>query len=86
MLNKQIAFDLGVSEKMIKAHRRRVMDKMGAGSLAELVRLAAALAQSRNSDRSARPGDRRHPDWRSRRPSALARSRQRTGEYVGDST
>jgi FixJ family two-component response regulator len=40
MLNKQIAADLGVSEKMIKVHRGRVMEKMLAGSLAELVRLA----------------------------------------------
>lgn len=40
MLNKQIAYELGVSEKMIKVHRGRVMTKMGAGSLAELVRLA----------------------------------------------
>ena len=40
MLNKQIAFDLRVSEKMVKVHRGRVMEKMRAGSLAELVRLA----------------------------------------------
>ena len=40
MLNKQIAFDLGVSEKMVKVHRGRVMEKVRAGSLAELVRLA----------------------------------------------
>ena len=40
MLNKQIAFDLGVSEKMVKVHRGRAMEKMRAGSLAELVRLA----------------------------------------------
>jgi FixJ family two-component response regulator len=40
MLNKQIAFDLGVSEKMVKVHRGRVMEKMRARSIAELVRLA----------------------------------------------
>jgi len=39
-LNKQIASELGVSEKMVKVHRGRVMEKMRAGSLAELVRLA----------------------------------------------
>lgn len=39
-LNKQIAFDLGAAEKTIKVHRARVMHKMGAASLAELVRLA----------------------------------------------
>ena len=43
MLNKQIAFDLGVVEKTIKVHRARVMEKMRAGSVAELVRLADAV-------------------------------------------
>jgi|SRR5256712_100376 len=40
MLNKQIASALGISEKTIKVHRARVMEKMQAGSVAELVRLA----------------------------------------------
>jgi len=40
LLNKQIAHELGASEKTIKVHRARVMQKMGARSLAELVRLA----------------------------------------------
>ena len=43
MLNKQIAYDLGVGLKTIKAHRARVMDKMRAVSVAELVRLADAV-------------------------------------------
>jgi len=40
MLNKQIASALGISEKTIKVHRARVMEKMQARSVAELVRLA----------------------------------------------
>jgi len=38
-LNKQIAADLGIAEQTVKQHRGRVMRKMQAGSLAELVRL-----------------------------------------------
>lgn len=40
LLNKQIAFELGIVEKTIKVHRARVMEKMQVDSLAELVRLA----------------------------------------------
>ncbi|NLJ27961.1 MAG: response regulator transcription factor [Deltaproteobacteria bacterium] len=43
MLNKQIAYDLGTSEKTIKVHRARIMEKLGAGSLADLVRFAEKL-------------------------------------------
>jgi RNA polymerase sigma factor (sigma-70 family) len=43
MLNKQIASELGTTEKTIKVHRGRVMEKMQAGSMAELVRLAGKL-------------------------------------------
>jgi len=39
-LNKQIAADLGTVEKTIKVHRSRVMEKVKAASLAELVRMA----------------------------------------------
>jgi FixJ family two-component response regulator len=43
ILNKQIAFELGTTEKTIKVHRGRVMEKMGAASLADLVRFAEKL-------------------------------------------
>jgi FixJ family two-component response regulator len=43
LLNKQIAADLGISEITVKAHRGRVMRKMQVDSLADLVRVAAAL-------------------------------------------
>jgi FixJ family two-component response regulator len=38
-LNKQIAFDLDIAEKTVKVHRARAMEKMGARSVAELVRM-----------------------------------------------
>jgi FixJ family two-component response regulator len=43
LLNKQIAGELGMSETTVKIHRHQVMEKMRAGSLAELVRMADRL-------------------------------------------
>lgn len=43
LLNKQIAGELGTSEATIKIHRRQVMEKMAARSLADLVRMADRL-------------------------------------------
>src|SRR5204862_6044312 len=43
LLNKQAAAELGISEITIQIHRGKIMQKMQAGSLAELVRMARAL-------------------------------------------
>jgi FixJ family two-component response regulator len=43
LLNKQVAFELGISEITVKAHRGQVMRKMKADSLPHLVRMAARL-------------------------------------------
>ena len=43
LLNKQIGAELGTSETTVKIHRHQVMEKMGAGSVPELVRMADRL-------------------------------------------
>ncbi len=43
LLNKQVGFELGISEITVKAHRGKVMQKMKADSLADLVKMAARL-------------------------------------------
>jgi FixJ family two-component response regulator len=50
-LNKQVGFELGISEITVKAHRGRVMRKMGADSLADLVNIAAKLRLAPASER-----------------------------------
>jgi len=42
-LNKQAALTLGIAERTVKLHRSRVLEKMDAGSVADLVRMAEAL-------------------------------------------
>src|SRR5579863_6134926 len=51
LLNKQIAHELGVSERTIKLHRGQVMRKMGAESLADLVKQAEKLGPVRSRER-----------------------------------
>ncbi|CAB3788140.1 response regulator transcription factor [Paraburkholderia fynbosensis] len=50
-LNKQVASDLGAAEKTIKIHRARVMEKMKARSIVELVRLAEKAGLYRADDK-----------------------------------
>jgi FixJ family two-component response regulator len=46
LLNKQIAAEVGTSETTVKIHRHQAMEKMGAASLADLVRMADRLGVS----------------------------------------
>jgi FixJ family two-component response regulator len=48
LMNKQVAAEIGVSEITVKVHRHNVMQKLGAKSLAELVRIADILEISRD--------------------------------------
>jgi FixJ family two-component response regulator len=48
-MNKEIAAELGIAERTIKAHRASIMEKMRASSVAELVRFADCLRRSAES-------------------------------------
>lgn len=67
LLNKQVGFELGTSEKTVKVQRARLIEKMGAHSLADLVRMADRLGV-RPSAEGARAG------WDPLGPTAAAPS------------
>jgi two-component system response regulator FixJ len=46
--NKSIAYDLAISPRTVEVHRARVMDKTGARSLSELIRMALAAGMQAN--------------------------------------
>ena len=46
LLNKQVASKLGISEVTVEIHRSRVMQKMGASSFADLVRMSARITSA----------------------------------------
>ena len=49
LMNKQIAAEIGIAEITVKIHRGHIMKKMGAKSLADLVRMAQTLGIGRGS-------------------------------------
>lgn len=55
LLNKQVAYELGISEITVKAHRGQMMRKMKARSLPDLVNMAAQLGPAAIDDIGARP-------------------------------
>jgi hypothetical protein len=54
-LNKQIAYDLGISEVIVKARRGQVMRKMSAASLPHLARMADKLNLTAESPGAVKP-------------------------------
>ncbi len=55
-LNKQIGYALGITEKTVKAHRAKVMEKMGAQSVPDLVRIAQRAGIAPTQGHEDRPG------------------------------
>jgi FixJ family two-component response regulator len=73
LLNKQAAAELGILEGTIKVHRARVMQKMSAGSLAELVRMSERLGRSEGpAAQSARAAATTRAPFLNARPPARA--------------
>ena len=54
LMNKQVAAEIGIVEVTVKVHRHNIMKKLGAKSLADLVRMADALGLPHRSDRGDR--------------------------------
>jgi DNA-binding NarL/FixJ family response regulator len=53
-MNKQVAAEIGIVEVTVKVHRHNIMKKLGAKTLADLVRMADALGLPHRSDKAER--------------------------------
>jgi FixJ family two-component response regulator len=60
LLNKQAAAELGISEVTLQIHRGKIMQKMEAASLADLVRMAERLQIPINYSRRVRENEKSH--------------------------
>ena len=60
-LNKQIAYELGTTERTIKAHRHNLMEKLRVGSLTELVLIAERLGMLASLQARMSRNGREHP-------------------------
>jgi FixJ family two-component response regulator len=56
LMNKQVAAEIGIVEVTVKVHRHNIMKKLGAKTLADLVRMADALRLPHRSDKTERAG------------------------------
>jgi DNA-binding NarL/FixJ family response regulator len=54
LMNKQVAAEIGIVEVTVKVHRHNIMKKLGAKTLADLVRMADALGLPHSSDKAER--------------------------------
>jgi FixJ family two-component response regulator len=72
-LNKEIAAELGTGEQTVKVHRGRVMQKLGVGSVAELVRLVGRVAGQRWAPAAPAPPAGGSPPGADESPPALRR-------------
>ena len=52
LMNKQVAAEIGIVEVTVKVHRHNIMKKLGAKSLADLVRMADALGLPHRAHRT----------------------------------
>ena len=81
LMNKQVGYELGITEITVKVHRRNMMRKMQARSLAELVRLATRLNLAPSSSKLSSPNvDAKltSPSAESRKSRGMGRTRRAT--------